>query len=57
MREAEVHEESVQGHSRIVDLIEAGDGAGAAQAMRTIITHGLDRLERANAPRKRKIAK
>ncbi|HWU74087.1 MAG TPA: FadR/GntR family transcriptional regulator [Sphingomonas sp.] len=57
VREAEVHEESVQGHSRIVDLIEAGDGPGAAQAMRAIITHGLDRLERASAPRKRKATK
>jgi len=57
VREAEVHEASVQGHARIVDLIEAGDGPGAAQAMRNIITHGLDRLERASAPRKRKTTK
>ena len=57
VREAEVHEESVKGHARIVDLIEAGDGPGAGQAMRAIITHGLDRLERASAPRKRKATK
>lgn len=47
VREAEVHEESVAGHSRIVDAIEARDGDGAAQAMRDIIGHGFARLERA----------
>jgi len=52
-----VHEESVQGHSRIVDLIEAGDGPGAAQAMRAIIAHGIDRLERASTPPKQKPVK
>lgn len=57
VREAEVHEESVRGHASIVDLIEAGDGPGAAQAMRDIIMHGLHRVERASAPRKRKTTK
>lgn len=54
VREAEVHDESVKGHARIVDLIEARDGEGAAQAMRAIIGHGVTRIERASAPRKKR---
>lgn len=48
-REAQVHDESVRGHARIVDAIEARDGVAAGQAMRDIISHGVDRLERATA--------
>jgi DNA-binding FadR family transcriptional regulator len=55
-READVHEESVNGHARIVDAIEAGDGPAAAQAMRDIIKHGLARLQRASGQRKRRPA-
>ncbi|GAA4006108.1 FadR/GntR family transcriptional regulator [Sphingomonas humi] len=54
VQEAQVHDESVRGHARIVDAIEAGDRAAAGQAMRDIITHGFDRLERATAKRARK---
>src|SRR3546814_14232389 len=43
VNEAEAHRASVRGHARIVDAIEAGDGARAADAMREIIGHGLDR--------------
>ncbi|WP_448664039.1 FadR/GntR family transcriptional regulator [Sphingomonas sp. CJ20] len=46
VREADVHAESVAGHSRIVDAIEARDGEGAADAMRRIIGHGFTRVER-----------
>jgi DNA-binding FadR family transcriptional regulator len=46
VREAEEHEASVAGHHRIVDAIEAGDGAAAAAAMRAIIGHGVARIER-----------
>lgn len=54
VREAEVHDESVNGHARIVDAIEARDGEAAAAAMRAIIGHGVARIERASAPRKRR---
>ncbi len=54
VREADVHEESVKGHGRIVDAIEARDGDAAAEAMRAIIGHGVARIERASAPRKRR---
>lgn len=47
VREADVHTASVSGHGRIVDAIEAGDAAGAADAMRDIIGHGLSRIDRA----------
>lgn len=57
VREADVHDESVRGHANIVDAIEAGDRAAAGQAMRAIITHGFDRLERATLPRSRKAQK
>jgi len=56
VREADAHDESVKGHARIVDAIEAGDGPAAGQAMRAIITHGLDRLEKTNSPTKRRPA-
>lgn len=52
VREAEVHDESVAGHSRIVDAIEAGRGDDAAQAMQAIIGHGVARIEQASTPRK-----
>lgn len=47
VREAQVHEESVRGHARIIDAIEAGDPAAAGEAMRAIINHGAGRLYRA----------
>jgi DNA-binding FadR family transcriptional regulator len=49
VRETDVHGESVQGHARIVDAIEARDAEQAAQAMHDIIGHGIDRIELANA--------
>jgi DNA-binding FadR family transcriptional regulator len=51
VREAQEHRASVLGHERIVDAIEAGDGPGAAQAMRDIIGHGLSRIDRAMTTR------
>lgn len=57
VHEAEEHDDSVKGHSRIVDAIEAGDGEGAAQAMRAIIGHGVERIERAKTSRKRRPAR
>lgn len=57
VRETEVHDESVRGHSRIVDAIEAGDGEAAAQAMHVIIGHGVERIERASTSRKGRTAR
>lgn len=53
VREADAHDESVTGHTRIVDAIEARDGDAAAAAMRAIIGHGVARIERADGGRKR----
>lgn len=53
VNEAEAHRASVRGHARIVDAIEAGDGARAAEAMREIIGHGLGRIEAAAGRRGR----
>ena len=47
VHEPDVHRTSVVGHRAIVDAIEARDGARAADAMRAIIGHGLDRITRA----------
>lgn len=46
VREPGVHKASVRGHRAIVDAIEARDGAGAADAMRAIIGHGMNRITR-----------
>ncbi|MBC9032026.1 FadR family transcriptional regulator [Sphingomonas sp. JC676] len=47
VREEDEHEVSVRGHERIVDAIEVRDGAAAAQAMRNVIGHGVERLAKA----------
>lgn len=52
VNEAEEHQTSVRGHTRIVDAIEARDGERAAQAMREIIGHGVSRIEKSTAKRK-----
>ena len=57
VHEADAHDESVTGHSRIVDAIEAGDGDAAAGAMRAIIGHGVARIERTGQGRKRSPAR
>ena len=46
VREESEHEVSVRGHKRIADAIEAGDGATAAEAMRAMINHGVERIAR-----------
>lgn len=46
-REDSEHEAAVRGHERIVDAIEARDGAAAAEGMRRVIGHGVERLARA----------
>lgn len=53
VREADEHAASVEGHRRIVDAIEAGDGEAAAEAMRAIIGHGVERIERGATARQR----
>lgn len=54
VHEPDVHSTSVVGHRSIVDAIEARDGAGAAQAMRAIISHGLQRITRVTRAKKLK---
>jgi DNA-binding FadR family transcriptional regulator len=46
LRNADEHASSVRDHERIVDAIEAGDGAAAAEAMRAVIGLGADRVGR-----------
>ena len=46
--EAEEHEASVRGHEAIVDAIAARNPAAAAEAMRAIISHGANRIAKAN---------
>ena len=52
VNEVEAHRASVRGHGRIVDAIEAGDGDGAARAMKDIIGHGVGRIEAVAGRRK-----
>ncbi len=47
IREDREHEAAVRGHERIVDAIEARDGAAAAEGMRKVIGHGVERLAKA----------
>lgn len=54
VNEADEHRRSVRGHAKIVDAIEARDGAGAAQAMRDIIGHGVSRIEKSAKGDRRK---
>lgn len=44
-REPQLHRETVESHERIVDCIEAADGAGAAAAMVAVIDAGYQRVE------------
>jgi DNA-binding FadR family transcriptional regulator len=53
VNEAEAHQTSVHGHGEIVDAIEARDGERAAQAMRNIIGHGVERIEKSTAKRRK----
>ncbi len=46
VREDREHAVSVRGHEAIVDAIEARDGAAAADAMRSVIGHGVGRIAR-----------
>lgn len=45
VRSEALHRETVDAHQRIVDCIEAGDGPGAAAAMREVIEVGFNRVE------------
>ncbi|WP_426043344.1 FadR/GntR family transcriptional regulator [Brevundimonas sp. TWP2-1] len=44
-RDLRLHRDTVDAHERIVDLIEARDGAGAAAAMISVIDAGFGRVE------------
>ncbi|HYC97215.1 FadR/GntR family transcriptional regulator [Brevundimonas sp.] len=49
-RDGQLHRDTVKAHERIVDCIEASDGAGAAAAMLAVIDAGYQRAEAERNP-------